>query len=133
MIALRRSWYVLPIEQCVSLFYPMEQKMNSGQKVNHCYHLSIKLLFSRLPHDSLYLLSQTKFYPTITATRLCLLKPSGNSKIMVRNHNLFSILQFVHSPFFQLNRCVQGEPAIHRISSHRPNFASPSPPSACIY
>ena len=94
---------------------------------------SIESLRSGRTRDSSYLLSQSEFRPAITTARLHLLKPSSNSKITVRNNNIFSIFQFVCSPFFQLNCSVQDEPAIHCTSSHRPNFAPPplQPPYVC--
>ena len=54
---------------------------------------------------------------------------------MVRALHAFSILLFVHSPFFQLNHCFRSKPAIHCISSHRPKFAPPPPPPppTCMY
>ena len=55
--------------------------------------------------------------------RLRLLKQSREAKRMVRQHCTLTILQFTHSPFFQLNRHFWGERVIHGIAAHRPIFA----------
>ena len=43
------------------------------------------------------------FCPTAAAARLRVLQLSNHAKIMVRIHFVMTILQFVYSPFFQLN------------------------------
>ena len=64
---------------------------------------SIKLLFPGPSCDPGYLSSQLDFCPAVAATCSCLLQQSGYVKIMVRIHFVLTILQFVYSPFFQLN------------------------------
>ena len=86
-----------------------------------------KLLFLGQTHNLSYLLSQTKFCPAAIAACMSKLKLSSNAKHMVRNYCIFTILQLSHSPYFQLNCSFWGEPAIHHISAHGPNFALPLP------
>jgi hypothetical protein len=64
---------------------------------------SIKFQFSGPSRDPGYLSSQLDFCPAVAATCSCLLQQSGYVKIMVRIHFVLTILQFVCSPFFQLN------------------------------
>ena len=95
--------------------------------------LSIKSVFPGRTRNPSYLLSQTEFRPTATTTCLQLLKQSSDAKEKVRSNCVLFMLQLVHSRVFQLNCCFRVKPAIHGISFHRPNFALPLLPPACIY
>ena len=75
--------------------------------------------------------STAKFLHTIAATWLCLLKPSGDTKRMVRKQCMFEMLKFFWS-VFQLTFVFWANPR-SIISSHRPNLALPLPPPACVY
>ena len=94
---------------------------------------SIKLLFLGRTHDLWYLSSQADFCPAAAATRSRLYKQSGDAKRMVRNHCELTILQFFHSPFFQLNCYSWGERVICDISAHRLIFAPPPLPPDRVY
>ena len=94
---------------------------------------SIKLLFPGPSCDPGYLSSQKDFCPASAVTRFCLLQQSGYIKIMARIHFVLTILQFVYSPFFQLNSNFWGHRAIRDISAHSWIFAPPSPPPALVY
>ncbi len=71
------------------------------------------------------------FAPLLLPPACIYFNQAGNKK--GKKHHAFSILQFVHSPFFQLYQCDRCEPAILGISYHRPSFAPPLLPPACIY
>ena len=45
----------------------------------------------------------------------------------------YNTIQLSHSPFFQLNCNLRGQPAVRDISTHRPNFAPPPPSPAQVY
>jgi hypothetical protein len=51
---------------------------------------------------------------------------------MVRIHRVFAILQFIHSPSFQLHCYFRGYRAILDIAAHRWIFAPPQLPSARV-
>ena len=82
---------------------------------------SIKLLFLGRTHDLWNLSPQTDFCPAAAAAaaRSRLHKQSSEAKRIVRNHCVLMILQFFHSPFFQLNCYFWGERMIFDISAHR--------------
>ena len=94
---------------------------------------SIYLLFPGPSCDPGYLSSQKDFCPASAVTRFCLLQQSGYVKIMVRIHFVLMILQFVYSPFFQLNSNFWGHRMIRDISAHSWIFAPPSLPPALVY
>ena len=84
---------------------------------------SIKLpLFGRM-RDQWYHSPQTDVCPVATAALFRLLKQSGEAKRMVRKHCALTILQFLHSPFFQLNCLFLVESVINDIAAHIPIFA----------
>jgi hypothetical protein len=83
----------------------------------------IKLPFFGRMRDQWYRSPQTDVRPVATAALFRLLKQSGEAKIMVRKHRALTILQFLHSPFFQLNCLFLVECVIHGIAAHRPIFA----------
>ena len=65
-----------------------------------CSHFSSKLLFLWWAWDPWYCSPHTNICPAATATRLSLLKQSGETKVMVTNHHDLTILPFICSPFF---------------------------------
>ena len=91
----------------------------NGEKTMHVWNVSVLLLsfsinvcFPSKPEIN-HLLPQAKFSPVTAASCLCLLKKSGDTKRMVRNHCIFVTLQLFHLPFIQLDSCFWGE----RVSS----------------
>ena len=74
-----------------------------------------------------------RFLPCRHCRLVVFIKTERGGKRMVRKHCALTILQFFHSPFFQLNCHFWGECAINDIAAHRPMFV-PSPlPPGCVY
>jgi hypothetical protein len=61
-----------------------------------------------------------------------LLKQSGDPKRMARIHSDLTFLQFLYSPFFQLNCYIRCERAIRDIAADRRIFTSPPSPPARV-
>jgi hypothetical protein len=58
---------------------------------------------------------------------------AATQKRTVRNDKIFMILQFIHSPFFQLNCYFWFERVNRDIAAHRRIFDPPPPSPACVY